>query len=1067
MNLSTRLTVAMVALVLFTASAVGFLINRNIETRALPRALDRLDTHASLLAVELEASVRPAVADVLTQGGALNGLIRARLANGVKAADGLSESEWRGRLASRFAAELTAKPIYSRFRLIGVADGGREIVHVDRLGPGGSIRVVPESDLHQLGDRDFFKAALNIPLGQVYAAPIDFARENAALELPHVPTLRVAAPVHTPDGQLFGVMVVNIDMRSAFAALRSGGRENETVYLVDDRGDYLVHPDQSQEFGWLLGRPTRIQDELPSFGDLLGDKDTVPRVLQDGAGAKFGVGWESVNLAGGPSVTVIETVPYARILAAGSTVPSVLGALLALFAALPLAVWFARSLSRPLAQMTKAIEGFAKGETLSIPINAKGEIGVLAQAFSRMATEMDKKTSSLQREVDEHQRAQSKIRELAERERLFVAAVESSNDAIVTKDLNAVITGWNPAAERLFGYTGQEAIGKSIDIIVPSELRGEVREILGKIKEGEKVDHHETVRIHRNGGRIDVSLSVSPIRSQLGAIIGAAKVVRDLGARKKAQEALRDSEQMAQAIIDTALDAFLQLDDTGTTIGWSPKAEEMFGWSTEEVVGRKLSDFLIPAENREAYSGRIAQFLRDAEKGILGRRYESPSLRRDGTRIKTEVSLAALRRRDGYIINCFIRDITEKVAAEEQLKEAQKMESVGQLTGGIAHDFNNMLTVITGTIDILGDAVSDKPQLAAIAKLISEAADRGAELTSHLLAFARKQPLQPREIDINALMTSSGKLIRPALGEHIEIKTSLRPDVWSALVDPNQLSSALLNLAINSRDAMPNGGRLTLETDNVVLDQSYVRTNAGVAVGEYVLIAVSDTGQGIPEAIRKKIFEPFFTTKDVGMGTGLGLSMVYGFVKQSGGHIKVYSEEGHGTTFRIYLPRADAQAEPIVSTLDDRQIDGGNETILIVEDDALVRDSVTAQICGLGYKTLSAANAAEALAIADRGAPFDLLFTDVIMPGKMNGRQLAEEMARRRSPLKVLFTSGYTENALIHHGRLDPGVLLLAKPYRKAELARMIRRALDAVDDLPAGSAIDQNLRRSNVPMGR
>ena len=270
-----------------------------------------------------------------------------------------------------------------------------------------------------------------------------------------------------------------------------------------------------------------------------------------------------------------------------------------------------------------------------------------------------------------------------------------------------------------------------------------------------------------------------------------------------------------------------------------------------------------------------------------------------------------MRRGDGYIINGFVRDITEKVAAEEQLKQAQKMESVGQLTGGIAHDFNNMLTVITGTIDILGDAVADKPQLAAIAKLISEAADRGAELTGHLLAFARKQPLQPRETDINALMVNSGKLLRPTLGEHIEIETILRPDVWPALVDPNQLSSALLNLAINARDAMPNGGKLTLETSNVVLDQNYAKTNADVPPGDYVLVAVSDTGQGIPEAIRNKVFEPFFTTKDVGKGTGLGLSMVYGFVKQSGGHIKVYSEEGHGTTFRIYLPRAGAQAEPI------------------------------------------------------------------------------------------------------------------------------------------------------------
>ena len=261
-----------------------------------------------------------------------------------------------------------------------------------------------------------------------------------------------------------------------------------------------------------------------------------------------------------------------------------------------------------------------------------------------------------------------------------------------------------------------------------------------------------------------------------------------------------------------------------------------------------------------------------------------------------------------------------------------------------SHDFNNMLTVITGTIDILADGVAEKPRLAAIAKLISEAADRGAELTGHLLAFARKQPLQPRETDINALMVETGKLLHPTLGEHIEIETVLKTDVSSALVDPNQLSSALLNLAINARDAMPNGGKLMLETGNAVLDHSYAKTNPEVQPGNYVLIAVSDTGGGIPKEIRDKVFEPFFTTKEVGKGTGLGLSMVYGFVKQSGGHIKVYSEEGYGTTFKIYLPRAGAQAAPVVGTALDAEIEGGNETILVVEDDALVRTSVTAQI---------------------------------------------------------------------------------------------------------------------------
>jgi signal transduction histidine kinase len=395
----------------------------------------------------------------------------------------------------------------------------------------------------------------------------------------------------------------------------------------------------------------------------------------------------------------------------------------------------------------------------------------------------------------------------------------------------------------------------------------------------------------------------------------------------------------------------------------------------------------------------------------------------------------------GVLARAFERMMTDKIAAEEQIRHSQKMEAIGQLTGGIAHDFNNMLTVITGTIEMLEEGLADRPELAAIGHMIGEAADRGAELTSQLLAFARKQPLQPGETDINGLIGNACKLIRPVLRAHIEIEAVLPESTWPALVDPSQLTTALLNLAVNARDAMPDGGKLTLETSNVVLDHSYARIHGNIRPGNYVMIAVSDTGVGIPEEILGKVFEPFFSTKALGKGTGLGLSMVYGFVTQSGGHINVYSEKGHGTTFRIYLPQAGKVADT-AAVPDPVELEGGAETILAVEDDPLVRSYVIAQLQSLGYRTLTAANAAEALAVIDNGTAFDLLFTDVIMTGTMNGRQLANEAARRRPGLKVLFTSGYSENAIIHHGRLDPGVLLLAKPYRKADLARMIRRAI-------------------------
>ena len=350
------------------------------------------------------------------------------------------------------------------------------------------------------------------------------------------------------------------------------------------------------------------------------------------------------------------------------------------------------------------------------------------------------------------------------REQLFVAAVESSDDAIITKSLNGVITGWNCAAEQLFGYRSQEAIGRSIDIIVPAELRSEVRQILDRIRKGEKVDHHDTVRMAKDGRRINVSLSISPVKSRTGVIIGAAKVARDNAARINEKKALVESEQLAQAIIELSLDAFVQLDEKGTILRWSSKAEAMLGWPREVAIGRNLRDLIIPEERRAANLERLNEFLREFENGAPGQRYEFPSLRRDGTEILTEISISALRRDEGYIINGFLRDVTALRAGEEQLKQAQKMELVGQLTGGIAHDFNNMLTVITGTIEILAQGVADQPDLAAIAKLISDAADRGAKLTSRLLAFSRQQPLRPSVVDVNDLMLELAKFLYPTLG---------------------------------------------------------------------------------------------------------------------------------------------------------------------------------------------------------------------------------------------------------------------------------------------------------------
>ena len=623
----------------------------------------------------------------------------------------------------------------------------------------------------------------------------------------------------------------------------------------------------------------------------------------------------------------------------------------------------------------------------------------------------------------------------SERESLFSAVVESSNDAIITKLLDGPITGWNGAAERLFGFTAAETVGENIDIIVPPERRTETSNVVERIRRGEPIELYETVRMHKDGRSIDVSLSISPIRTASGKIVGISMAARDITENKQTQKALTQEMEERRRIFDTSNDLILVTDTSGNFIQVSPSVTAILGYQPSDMIGHSAVEFIHPDDlentRNEMRAARRGQNKRNFETRYIDKEGKSVALNWTGTWSEP------VRRH--FFIG---RDLTEKQAAEAQLRHVQKMDAIGQLTGGVAHDFNNILTVITGTIGILEDAVAGEPQLAAIARLIDEAAERGANLTKHLLAFARKQPLQPLEVDVNSLVLEAAKLLQPTLGEHIEITPLLAEDAWTALADPSQLTTAVLNLALNARDAMPNGGKLALETSNVYLDENYASMQDEVAAGNYVMIAVSDTGSGIPAALLERVFDPFFTTKEVGKGTGLGLSMVFGFVKQSGGHIKLYSEEGHGTSVKIYLPRATGLNQTAAEVLVSVDIEGGSEAVLVVEDDPLVRRYVMTQIESLGYTTLEAANATDALHVIDNGANIDLLFTDVIMPGHMNGRQLVDEALKRRPGLKTLYTSGYTENAIVHHGRLDSGVLLLAKPYRKSELARMIRLAL-------------------------
>ena len=543
------------------------------------------------------------------------------------------------------------------------------------------------------------------------------------------------------------------------------------------------------------------------------------------------------------------------------------------------------------------------------------------------------------------------------------------------------------------------------------------------------------------GRRVAIEIMAFPIFDRAGGVSHVAFVFKDV------------TPQMQQRADHDALTARLQLILDRMPIGcllanadfrftyWNPAAERIFGYSFAEVGGLDPFSVITP----QSAAPLVREIFAELAQGGRSADATAENVTKDGRTILCEWHNSALRDADGRFLGVLsmCQDVTERRRIEAQLAQAQKMEAVGQLTGGIAHDFNNLLTVILGNLESAGDRSGD-PQQKALIESSVQAAERGAELVQRLLSFARRQILQPSLLDLNEAVSGLTGILRRALGEQVEIETSFSSGLWPVLVDRAQFENALLNLAVNARDAMPRGGKLTIETDNVHLDSDYAAQNLDVKPGDYAMLAVTDTGTGMSPEVLARALEPFFTTKEVGRGSGLGLPMIFGFVKQSDGHMKIYSEVGHGTTVRIYLPRADAAASVQTGAGQaEEELPGGHETILVVEDDEGVRSLAVTLLTALGYRVLEARDGPAAEVILRSAEPVDLLFTDVVMPPGMTGRDLADRARAWRPTMKVLYTTGYTENSVVHQGKLDPGVHLLSKPYRKRSLARLVREVLD------------------------
>ena len=622
-------------------------------------------------------------------------------------------------------------------------------------------------------------------------------------------------------------------------------------------------------------------------------------------------------------------------------------------------------------------------------------------------------------------------------EQRFGAVARATNDVIWELTLETNHLWWSEGLQESFGYSLEEA-GHRLEWWeerVHPDDRERIVSSLKSVFENREPEWRANYRfLCGDGGYAEVRDSAFIIAGEPG------QPDRMVGGMKDVTRKRRDRRKLAEQaeLLDKARDAIIVTQLDGTVTFWNQGAARVYGWTSSEMLGVPIFERIHVS--KEAWLQETQRLLDSG--GWDG---QLNHVRKDGEKRKLQSHQTLVRDEDDQprSILAINTDVTEKIVLEEQLRHAQRLESIGKLTGGVAHDFNNLLTVIMGNAELLNESLDDNPVLKSFAEMTLSAAHRGAELTNQLLAFARRQTLEPRRVDVFKLVDDMKPMLQRSIPEHVEIDIRPEPSLWHAEIDPAQLESAVLNLALNARDAMAEGGRLSITLRNSVLDEEYAANHPEVDAGQYVEVAVTDNGHGIKPELLRHLFEPFFTTKEKGKGTGLGLPMVYGFIKQSRGHIRIYSEPGVGTTVRMYLPRAAGNAKPDEDAVCSDDAPRGSERILLVEDDELVLDHVSRLLEQLGYQVDTASDGENALEQLKVDPSYDLLFTDVIMPGQLKGPDLASEVRRINPDIRILFTSGYTQDVITPEMESEDGFHLLEKPYRKAELARKLRDVFD------------------------
>jgi two-component system, cell cycle sensor histidine kinase and response regulator CckA len=629
---------------------------------------------------------------------------------------------------------------------------------------------------------------------------------------------------------------------------------------------------------------------------------------------------------------------------------------------------------------------------------------------------------------------------LAQMEGRYRGLLEAAPDAMVVVNHHGEIVLLNVQAEKQFRYRRDELVGQKVTNIIPEGfaerlvadgLRSAADALAQQIGTGIEL----TAR-RKDGSEFPIEIMLSPLEGVDGVLVTAA--IRDVTERKRREYDL----SCLAAVVESSHDAIISLTPAGTVLTWNHGAERIFGYTAAEAVGRSIA-FISPADR--PVEGLT--LLERVERADTVEPIETIRVKKDGTHIHVALTLSSIRNSKGEVlgVSTIARDVTESKNLEEMLRQSQKMEAVGQLAGGVAHDFNNLLGVILGYTGLMLDRLNPDDPLRKGIEEIQKAGDRAALLTRQLLAFSRKQVLQPTVLDLNRVVAGTEKLLQRLIGEHIELRVVLNPALGRVKADAGQMEQIIMNLAVNARDAMPTGSNLTIETSNVELDEDYSEMHPSAQPGPHAMISVTDTGCGMDAATKDRIFEPFFTTKEFGRGTGLGLSTVYGIVKQSGGSVWVYSEVGIGTTFKIYLPCVSSVAETAAPSDKEEKIVGGSETILIVEDEAALLQVTHQSLEAVGYAILAAQSPAEAIRISEsHPGPIHLRVTDVIIPG-MNGAQLATHLSALRPEMKVLYVSGYTDDTIVRHGVLDPGLAFLQKPFSPKQLARKVSEVLAGV----------------------